>query len=104
MNAISAEDLADWLAAGRDFILLDVREPWEISTASLRGSTNIPIRALPARAAELPKDREIAVICHHGGRSEAAVRFLRKNGFRASNVEGGIDAYAKRVDRSVPRY
>lgn len=105
MGEISVEQLAEWRASGRNFILLDVREPFEVAAASLTGAVHIPMRQLPARLAELDAQKEIAVLCHHGGRSEYVARFLCARGFeRAYNVEGGIEEYALRVDRSVPRY
>lgn len=105
MRELSVEELAAWRASGKAFVLLDVREPFEIAVASLPGSLHIPMRELPARLGELDPADEIAVLCHHGGRSESAARFLQMRGFaRAHNVDGGIDAYARRVDPSLPRY
>lgn len=105
MQELSVEELAQWLASGRDFVLLDVREPQEVAAARLPGAVHIPMRQVPQRAGELDPGREIAVICHHGGRSESIARFLQMRGFmRVYNVDGGIDAYALRVDSSIPRY
>jgi rhodanese-related sulfurtransferase len=105
VREISVEQLAEWRASGRTFTLLDVREPFEVAVASLPDALHIPVRDVPARLSELDPDAEIAVLCHHGGRSEYVVRFLHARGFdNAHNVEGGIEAYAQRVDRSIPRY
>jgi rhodanese-related sulfurtransferase len=105
LGEISVEELGAWRTEGRDFVLLDVREPGEVHIASLAGSRFIPMREIPGRAAELPKDRTIAVICHGGARSERVAQFLAAQGFgHVVNVDGGIDAYAARVDSSVPRY
>lgn len=105
MADITVEDLAQWRASGKQFVLLDVREPFELQTASLPGVVHIPMLQIPSRMSELERDAEIAVICHHGGRSAQVVRFLSLQGFtNVHNVRGGIDAYAKRVDTSVPRY
>lgn len=105
MREITVEDLARWRREGKDFILLDVREPLEISAASLPDSVVIPMREIPARLEELPQDKPIAVLCHHGGRSERVAEFLVARGFDdVSNVDGGIDAYARQVDSSIPRY
>jgi rhodanese-related sulfurtransferase len=105
MNEISVEELAQWRASGRHFILLDVREPYELAAASLPDALHIPMREIPARLGELEPDADIAVLCHHGGRSEHVARFLNARGFeRAHNVDGGIDAYSLRIDPSVPRY
>lgn len=105
MKELSVEQLAEWRASGRRFILLDVRETHEIAAASLPDALHIPMREIPARLNELDAQSDIAVLCHHGGRSEHVARFLHARGFEnAHNVEGGIEAYALRVDRSIPRY
>lgn len=105
MQEISVEELAQWRAAGRPFVLLDVREPFEIAAAAIPGSLNVPMRSIPQYAGELDASSEIAVLCHHGGRSEQVARFLNARGFaRVHNVAGGIDAYSQRVDSSIPRY
>ncbi len=86
-------------------LLLDVREPDELALCALPGCTAIPLGEVPAGLARLPRDRDILVLCHHGSRSRLAVRFLREQGFdRASNVTGGIDAWARQVDPALPRY
>lgn len=105
MTDITVEELAQWRASGRDFVLLDVREPFEVAAASLPDALHVPMREIPVRLAELDPKAEHVVFCHHGGRSEHVARFLTARGFeRVHNLEGGIDAYSKRVDSSVPRY
>lgn len=105
MRKITVEELAQWRASGKPFVLLDVREPYEIQTACVPDSTHIPMRQIPARAGELDRSADIAVLCHHGGRSERVAAFLSSQGFpHVYNIEGGIDAYARRVDATVPRY
>lgn len=85
--------------------LLDVRLHEEIDTVAIEGSLHLPLHELPARHAELPRDKPLAVICHHGVRSETAARFLDKAGFTGTmSVAGGIDAYALTVDAALPRY
>jgi rhodanese-related sulfurtransferase len=86
-------------------VLLDVREPWEFQTCSIAGSRHLPMREVPARKDELDPDAEVVVICHHGGRSMQVAVFLEKNGFaRVHNLAGGVDAWAKTVDPSMPVY
>lgn len=105
MQDLSVEELAQWRASGKPFLLLDVREPYEIAAASLPEALHIPMREIPGRLGELDPNAEIAVLCHHGGRSEHVARFLHARGFeRVRNIDGGIEAYSVRVDRSVPRY
>jgi rhodanese-related sulfurtransferase len=85
--------------------VLDVREPWELEIASLDGALSIPLGELPRRMAELPKDRPLAVMCHHGGRSAQATAWLRNQGFDgAMNVAGGIDGWARTIDPTLSRY
>ncbi len=105
MKEISVSDLARWRREGKDFLLLDVREPDEVAAAAMPDSIVIPMRDVPARMNELPQNKAIAVMCHHGGRSERVAQFLAARGFGdVSNVDGGIDAYAREVDPSIPRY
>lgn len=86
-------------------LLLDVREPSEVDHVRVEGSEHIPMRQIPERLDDLPRDRDILVMCHHGGRSMRVTQFLRAQGFdRAANVAGGIDAWAVDVDSSLPRY
>ncbi|MDB5392661.1 MAG: thiosulfate sulfurtransferase [Rhodospirillales bacterium] len=85
--------------------VLDVREPWELEIASIEGALSIPLGELTGRATELPRDRPLAVMCHHGGRSAQATAWLRNQGFdRATNVAGGIDAWARTIDPTLSRY
>ena len=77
-------------------ILLDVREDWETALCRLDNATHIPIEEIEFRTAELDPSDEIVVYCHHGVRSAAVAGFLRQQGFRAVNLEGGLD-YLKDV-------
>lgn len=104
-NSISVEELARWRSEGRTFVLLDVREPFELAAARIEGAVHVPMRELASRLEDLDRDAEIAVLCHHGGRSDRAAQFLEAQGFKhVSNVDGGIAAYAERVDASVGTY
>jgi rhodanese-related sulfurtransferase len=78
-----------WNAVGDEF-LLDVRSPMELAVESVPGALNIPLGQLRTRLGELPRDREIHVICRSGTRSYYATRILLQNGFRARNVVGGM--------------
>ncbi len=102
---VSARELAELRANGAAFTLLDVREPFELAIAGLDGVTHIPMGVLPVRAHELDRSRPVVVICHHGTRSSLAARWLRENGFEdVTDLEGGIEAWSREVDPSVPRY
>lgn len=104
--SISPQELRDRLAAGDDpLVLLDCREAPELAVAAMEGALHIPMQEIPARIEEIDKDRPCAVICHHGVRSAHVVAFLMQRGYgKVWSVSGGIDAYARLVDPSIPRY
>jgi rhodanese-related sulfurtransferase len=86
-------------------VTLDVREPWECALAALSGSIFMPLGALPQRWTELDTAAPTLVVCHHGVRSLHACLFLRQRGFsRVSNLDGGIDRWAREIDPSMARY
>ena len=70
--------------------LLDVREPVELAVESVPGAVNIPMGQLRSRLGELPRDREIHVICRSAQRAYYATRILLQNGFKARNISGGM--------------
>ena len=80
--------LSHWDSARNEF-LLDVREPVELAVEDVPGAVHIPIGQLRARLAELPRDREIQVICRSGQRAYYATRILLQHGFAARNLSGG---------------
>ncbi len=87
--------LSHWDAAA-DVFLLDVREPVELAVEQVPGAVNIPLGQLRARLEELPRDREILVICRSGQRAHTAVRILLQNGHKARNLSGGMLSHAVR--------
>ncbi len=103
-QTIGVAQLDSMLKSSDKPVILDVREPWERDIAMLKDSLHISLQTLPEHFADLPLDRHIVVMCHHGGRSAQATSWLRQNGFAASNLEGGIDAWSQSIDPSVPRY
>ena len=107
MKQISASELAAWLAdASRDPpLLLDVREPWEYEKARIAGAQLVPMREVPARLSEIDQGKDVVAICHHGGRSQQVALFLEKAGYsKVHNLAGGVDAWSRTVDPSVPLY
>ncbi len=101
-----------WMAGhghGRP-LLLDVREPWEVQTASVTAPPGCELLALPmgtlaARVHELDPARPVACLCHHGARSMRVALFLAQQGFeQVANVAGGIDAWSLEREPGVPRY
>ena len=94
-------------------VVLDVREPWELQTASVQedGFTllKIPMREVPQQLAHLQAtlglDQPIACLCHHGMRSLQVANYLLQSGFdTVVNLQGGIEAWSQQLDLSVPRY
>lgn len=103
---ITAEQVKAKLDGAEHFVLLDVREPWEIQTARIEGAKLTPMGDVPSRAhQELDPEDSIVVICHHGVRSMNVTVWLRQQGFeKAQSMRGGIDAWSRSVDPKVPVY
>jgi len=102
---ITPIELKQMMDEGRDFRLVDVREPHEFDICRIPGSLLIPLGDVPARMNELDSAQEIVVHCRSGARSARAVEFLRQAGFaRIHNLRGGILAWSDQVDPSVPKY
>ena len=116
MKAIQPAQFEDWLAqaasavpAGGLPVVLDVREPWELQTASVKAEgfelRHMPMRSVPERLAELDRDQPIACLCHHGMRSAQVANFLMNQGFtQVVNIHGGIHAWSQERDPAVPVY
>lgn len=114
IDQVRPADLAAWIQSqaesGAAAVVLDVREPSELQAASLPADERfelvaIPMNEIPARIAELDPERPVACLCHHGTRSQRVAMFLAGNGFaRVANIAGGIDAWSREVDATVPRY
>lgn len=89
-NALRGDmPLSHWDSLDGAF-LLDVREPVELTVESVPGAVNIPIGQLRKRLEELPRNREIHVICRSAQRAYYATRILVQNGFKARNISGGM--------------
>ena len=86
-------------------LLLDVREPWELGICRIEGAQSLPMNQIPGSLGRLDRGREIVCICHHGIRSYQVARFLEHQGFaRVVNLEGGVAAWARDVDPTMPTY
>ena len=86
-------------------VLIDVREPWEFDYCRIDGSQLIPLGELPSRMDELPTDRPLVMVCHHGHRSYYAAALLQQAGFtEVHNLRGGVEAWALDVDPTMKRY
>ncbi len=104
---ISVQELKEKIDKGEDFILLDVREPHEykFSRVKEKEAMLVPMMMLPKAIKELPKDKDIYVICRSGSRSLQATMWMKEQGFeKVKNVEGGILAWSDYIDPTVPKY
>lgn len=109
MQQLSPSQLAEWaIQQAQRPVLLDVREAWEVQTASAKHDgldlVHMPMQTIPAHLDELDKTRFIACLCHHGSRSMQVASFLTQHGFQVVNVLGGIHAWSTQIDPSIPLY
>ncbi|AMO24267.1 rhodanese-like domain-containing protein [Ramlibacter solisilvae] len=110
IDQVRPAQLPDWIRSqGGNAVVLDVREPVELRAASVNPGgfelVHIPMNQIPGRLAELDPARPLAILCHHGNRSQRVAMFLAAQGFdHVANLAGGIDAWSQEVDPSVPRY
>jgi adenylyltransferase/sulfurtransferase len=106
-STITAVELKEWMDAGKDFHLVDVREPAEYEIVRIPGSVLIPKGDILSgdALATLPQDRQIVLHCKSGVRSAEALAALKAAGFTdAVHVQGGVLAWAKQVDPALPTY
>jgi rhodanese-related sulfurtransferase len=106
MKQMLPKDLAARLQdGGEPPLLLDVREPWEFGICRIEGARSLPMRQIPAALGEFDRDGELVVICHHGIRSQQVAAYLDYQGFgNVINLSGGVAAWARDVDPSMPTY
>jgi rhodanese-related sulfurtransferase len=104
MQEITPSALQARLAAPDPPVVLDVRESWEQDIARLPGTVDIPMDEVAARLAELPKDRDIVVMCRSGGRSSSIAHYLEQRGYRVANLTGGILRWAHDIDPTLESY
>ena len=100
-------ELGSWLAdtTRTPPVLIDVREPWEFDYCRIEGSVLIPLGELAARSVEVPGDRPLVIVCHHGNRSWHAAAMLLQGGFGdVYNLRGGVEKWAADVDPTMKRY
>jgi rhodanese-related sulfurtransferase len=107
VRQIGVGELAARIASGEPLVLVDVRQLWEHETAALPGSVWIPLDELTERVDEVeaPDGATVVAYCHHGVRSLSAAVILTQHGLGdVVSLRGGIDAWSREVDPSVPRY
>lgn len=103
---ISVSELHVKIENQEDFLLLDVRNPFEYDICKLPNSLLIPMSNIPTNIKHIPKDKPVVVYCHHGMRSASVIEYLAQNhGFtNLQNLRGGINAWANEIDEAMAVY
>ncbi|MBW4594962.1 MAG: molybdopterin-synthase adenylyltransferase MoeB [Brasilonema angustatum HA4187-MV1] len=110
MSEITVQELKQLLDSGtNDFVLLDVRNPHEYEIAQISGSVLIPLSEIEngpgvVKVKELLNGHRLIAHCKSGMRSAKALGILKEAGVNGTNVKGGIHAWSKEIDPSVPTY
>ncbi|MBH0023175.1 ThiF family adenylyltransferase [Salinibacterium sp. SWN248] len=104
-DEIDSRELAALLSTEAALQLVDIREPFEFAIAAIETAELIPLGGLESRLADIRTDIPVVVYCHHGIRSERALRLLQSAGFtNIRHLVGGIDDYAQVIDPALARY
>ena len=110
MSEMTVKELKELMDSGaKDFVLLDVRNPHEYEIAKIPGAVLIPLPDIEngdgvAKVKEILNGHRLIAHCKLGGRSAKALAILKEAGIEGTNVKGGINAWSKEVDSSVPEY
>lgn len=102
---IDVFELKEFIDKKLDFTLVDVREEFEYQICNI-GGLNYPLHSIQERLSDFEKEKTWILLCHHGVRSMHALRFLKAQipTLNVISVKGGIDAYSRLIDASIPRY
>ena len=105
MKEVTVQELKSLIDSKADFQLIDVREPHEYDICNLQGEL-IPQAEIPHNVDKISKDKKVIIHCRSGARSGNMVQWLEKNhGFtNLYNLKGGVLAWAKEIDPSMPTY
>jgi rhodanese-related sulfurtransferase len=90
MKHLTAEEVQQKLESGEQLNLIDVREDDEVAQGKIPGAVHIPLGMIQTRMGELDKDKEYILVCRSGGRSTFAGSFLENQGFKVTNMDGGM--------------
>lgn len=105
LKQITPTELKVRLDNGEDILVVDVREDWELKISNLDFAQHIVMSDIPRRSDEIPEDKTIVFVCRSGARSAQVAQFLTMNGWEEDNLinlRGGILAWAREVDPSLP--
>ena len=104
IKSISVQEFEQWQTQNQDFQLIDVREAYEYDIVNLKGEL-IPLSAVVEQQHKINPTKPVVIHCRSGKRSAEAIQLLEKLGFKnLYNLEGGILAYAKEIDTTMPVY
>ena len=95
LPSVSAAELSEKLKNGKRPLVVDVRQPDEYRQGHINGAKLIPLGELSGRLKELPKDKEIVLVCASGSRSRSATKMLVREGYEAVNMNGGMISWAR---------
>ena len=105
IQRLNPEEAKEILDKDKNVRLIDVREEWENNKAKIKNSELMPLSSFVQMSQDLNKEQKIMVYCHHGIRSLQVCNYLEELGFNnLINLEGGIDAWSKKIDGSIPVY
>jgi rhodanese-related sulfurtransferase len=106
IKELSPREFLERRGGGAPLTLLDVREDWEIALAPVPAPTvHIAMGEISGRFGELDPKRDTVVICRSGGRSAQVAQFLERQGFKSVfNLAGGILAWSRDLDPTIPQY
>jgi rhodanese-related sulfurtransferase len=98
MKAITAKEVESFLNEGKPLNIIDVREVDEVTAGKIPGAINLPLGLLEFRIHELDKTKEYIIVCRSGARSGRASEFLEYQGFKVTNMTGGMLAWEGKVE------
>ena len=106
ISEITVQQFLARRAGGAPMTLLDVREEWEVRLSPAPSEyLHIPMGQIPERSGEMDPGAEIVVMCRSGGRSMQVARYLQRSGFATvANLQGGILAWSRDIDTTIPVY
>ena len=93
IKSIATGQLIDMVKNKEEYLLIDVREDYEVAEGMVPGAMHIPLNDIPNRKNELRIDKEYFIICRSGARSLRVCEFLQENGYKVVNVAGGMNTW-----------
>ncbi|WP_163101166.1 rhodanese-like domain-containing protein [Peribacillus alkalitolerans] len=98
IKTISASEVEQSLDQGKQLLLIDVREDFEVANGMIPGAMHIRMNEIPSSLEKLEEDKEYIIVCAAGVRSEMVCRYLLENGFKAINMEGGMYSWSGEIE------